>query len=128
MLDPMRNYPQVYLDGIQCFNEGKYFECHELLESLWLEATGIPEVFYQGLIQEAVAIYHLENKNLWGATSLFQLGLEKLAKVPDIFMGLEVRKFERDVKKFFEPYLELKEKSGISIDESRIPKIILRDH
>src|SRR5574341_1222637 len=119
------DYPKEYLDGIECFNEGQYFECHELLESLWLETGGVQEIFYQALIQAAVAIYHLEGNNLWGALSLYQAALDKFSKVPDVYMGLSVREFEENLRKFFQPYLSLKKGDSIHIDAARIPKIQL---
>lgn len=116
-------FPEKYLQGIECFNKGDYFQCHELLESLWLEVGGTRGIFYQALIQEAVAIYHLENKNLFGAKSLFSLGLEKLIKIPDTFMGVGVRILEKDLKEFFEPYLSLEQGQPFGLERSRIPKI-----
>jgi predicted metal-dependent hydrolase len=120
------DYPETYLKGIQCFNEGQYFECHELLESLWLETGGMREVFYQALIQSAVAIYHLQGNNIWGALSLYQAALDKFSKVPDLYMGLSVREFERALKNFFQPYLPLKKGDPIHIDPVRVPKIQLQ--
>ncbi|MBI1870257.1 MAG: DUF309 domain-containing protein [Chlamydiae bacterium] len=119
------NYPEKYLEGIKCFNERQYFECHECLESLWLEVGGIQEIFYQALIQAAVAIYHLERGNFWGAQSLYQESLKKFSKVPDLYMGLQVREFEQDFKKFFTPYLALKKGDFIEISPASFPKIIL---
>jgi predicted metal-dependent hydrolase len=119
------NYPEAYLKGIQCFNVGQYFECHELLESLWLETGGVQEIFYQALIQAAVAIYHLEGNNLWGALSLYEAALDKFSKIPNTYMGLSVRGFERNLKKFFQPYLSLKKGDPIHIEPACIPKIQL---
>ena len=124
----MSEYPQQYLEGIRCFNHGEYFECHELLEELWLDAGGLHEIFYQALIQAAVSIYHLERKNLWGATSLYQASLDKLSKIPDSFLGLDVRHFEKEMSRFFEPYMKLEPGDAIEIEASRIPKIELQEN
>ena len=120
-----QDLPRKYLEGIRCFNEGQYFECHELLESLWLEAGGTQEIFYQALIQAAVAIYHLEGKNIFGAVSLYRAAIEKLSKVPDEYMCLSVREFETGFKLFFEPYLALKDGSEIQIHRSGTPQMKL---
>jgi len=119
------SYPEKYLEGIEAFNSGQYFECHEFLESLWLEVGGTLGMYYQALIQIAVAIYHLEGENLFGAISLCDAGLAKLAKVPDIYMGLDVRDFEGKVAKFFLPYRSLSRGDLIQIDRNAIPKIQL---
>ena len=67
-------------DGIALFNRGEFFDCHEVLEELWLESTGEPKKFFQGLIQVAVALYHLRNRNRFGAARLLAAGMEKLAE------------------------------------------------
>ena len=122
---PESSYPQKYLEGIVAFNSGQYFECHEFLESLWLEVGGTQGLFYQALIQIAVAIYHLEGENLFGAISLCDAGLAKLSKIPDTYMGLNVRSFEEKIAQFFKPYRLLSKGDLIQIDRNIIPKIQL---
>ncbi|NBI28420.1 DUF309 domain-containing protein [Chengkuizengella sp. YPA3-1-1] len=53
-----------------------YFECHEVLEELWLNEGRAP--IYQGLLQVAVALHHFNNNNITGGIKLFSLALEKL--------------------------------------------------
>ena len=40
--------------GIEEFNRGDYFECHETLEDVWMLEAGENKRFYQGLIQLSV--------------------------------------------------------------------------
>lgn len=42
-------------EGIECFNQGEFFQCHEVLEAVWVGEKGPDRLFYQGLIQVAVA-------------------------------------------------------------------------
>jgi hypothetical protein len=65
------------------FNEGLFFEVHEILEAVWLKQGEQTRPLLQGLIQIAVAFHHLENRNLKGALSLLREGL---AKVKDEFL------------------------------------------
>ncbi len=60
------------------FNEGLFFEVHEILETVWLTQEGGIRLLLQGLIQIAVGFYHLENRNLGGALSLLIEGVEKV--------------------------------------------------
>ena len=77
---PLTTSQQALLHkGIVLFNAGQFFECHETLEEAWLEAGGEQKTFLQGLIQVAVALYHLRRDNLTGATRLLSAGMEKLA-------------------------------------------------
>jgi hypothetical protein len=62
------DYDVRYLGGVRFFNDGDFFEAHEVWEGLWLETSGPERRFYQGLIQAAVALYHFGNGNLRGAS------------------------------------------------------------
>ena len=66
-------------EGIQLFNQGQFFDCHEVLEEVWLEVPGDQKKFLQGLIQVAVAFHHLRHKNPRGARRLLAAGVEKLS-------------------------------------------------
>ncbi|MBI4463946.1 MAG: DUF309 domain-containing protein [Acidobacteria bacterium] len=66
-------------EGIRLFNDEQFFECHEVLEEAWLDATGSQKTILQGLIQVAVAFYHLRRENFVGARRLLAAGLEKLS-------------------------------------------------
>jgi len=59
-----RPHPDVYQQGIDLFNEGRFFECHEAWEEIWKRSDGEVKLFYQGLIQAAVAILHAQRGNL----------------------------------------------------------------
>lgn len=63
------------------FNQGQFFDCHEALEEVWLEASGDQKKFLQGLIQVAVAFHHLRQKNSRGARRLLAAGVEKLSSL-----------------------------------------------
>ena len=74
--------------GIDLFNEGRFFECHEAWEEIWKRSDGEAKLFYQGLIQAAVAILHAQRGNLEGARSLHQKAREKLDPLADEHMGI----------------------------------------
>jgi uncharacterized protein len=64
--------------GVELFNRGEFFECHEVLEQVWLNAQNERKLFLQGLIQIAVGFYHLRRGNAVGATRLLDAGSSKL--------------------------------------------------
>ena len=49
------------------FDEGSFFEAHEILEAFWVGYRGDDRDFYRGLIQAAVALHHLSVGNAAGA-------------------------------------------------------------
>jgi len=72
------NEEQAFSLGVRYFNQRRFFEAHDVWEELWIETSGQQRVFYQGLIQTAVAYYHAENQNPKGAAHLIHRAIEKL--------------------------------------------------
>src|SRR5436305_14198644 len=65
--------------GIHLFNEGEFFECHEVLEEAWTPERGPRRLFLQSLIHMAVGLYHAERGNPVGAERQLRKGLRKLS-------------------------------------------------
>lgn len=86
------------LKGIEEFNQGLFFECHETLEEIWLEEHGKDREFYQGIIQIAAGYFKWEQGVLIGAIKLWRAGLEKLSAYPPIHLGVNLGSFIHGVK------------------------------
>ena len=91
-------YDPRYLAGVAHFNAGDYFEAHEVWEDLWHDCPSVDRLFYQSLIQAAVALYHWGNANRAGATRLFASGRAKMAGYRPRHLGLDVVRFWADVE------------------------------
>lgn len=105
------------------FNHHLFFEVHEILEAQWRTEGGDSRLFLQGLIQVAVAFYHLERRNYRGALSLLHDGLEKIAPHRPAFLGVELQEF---VARLTTCYDELRRLGAEHIDEfphARIPQL-----
>jgi predicted metal-dependent hydrolase len=76
--------------GVAQFNDGLFFECHDTLEEVWSGVRGPSRDFFQGLIQVAVAFYHLGNGNRPGATTLLRRSLARLERYPPRYAGIEL--------------------------------------
>ena len=76
--------------GIREFNEGRFFEAHDILEDLWQGYREPNRVFLQALIQTAVGFYHLENKNLKGARSQLSKAYAKFGPYLPEYWGIAV--------------------------------------
>ncbi len=83
----------VLYKGALLFNHHLFFEVHEVLEPQWMQEQGAVKKFLQGLIQIAVAFYHLERGNLAGARSLLHEGLMKISPHSPACLGVELRDF-----------------------------------
>jgi predicted metal-dependent hydrolase len=84
------------------FNNGQFFECHEAWEEIWKRSDGDEKLFYQGIIQAAVAILHAQRGNPDGARSLLEKSLTKLNAMPAEHMGIALGELRDGVTKFVE--------------------------
>lgn len=86
-----------YLGYFECFNNGLFYEAHDVLEELWLADRHGPDGnFFKGLIQFAGAFVHLQKHTarlprLQPAAALFKLARANLGKYPTPHRQLDVR-------------------------------------
>lgn len=80
--------PPEFWQGVEQFNQREFYACHDTLEALWMEATEPEKTFYQGILQIAVALYHLGNQNLRGAIILLGEGMNRLGRYQPSFAGI----------------------------------------
>src|SRR5262249_10939110 len=82
------------------FNAGKYFEAHEVWEDLWRPTENGPlKDCYQGLIQAAVALHHLQQGNEVGAGSQLGKSIEKLVRSGSAVPAIDVADLVRQLRK-----------------------------
>jgi predicted metal-dependent hydrolase len=82
--------PELY-KGIEEFNAGQFFECHETLEAIWIAETDEVRKLYQGILQIGVGFHHtLKRKNYRGATTLLQGGINYCTPFSPRYFGIEI--------------------------------------
>ena len=81
---------EPYLRAIRLFNDGTFFEAHEVWEDVWRASVPPEKQFLQGLIQVAVALHHHGKGNLAGARSLLARGSRNLTGYPEGFGGIQL--------------------------------------
>lgn len=97
------HHSPYYVGYFECFNQGLYYEAHDVLEELWLnEGKSAPNyAFYKGLIQIAGGFVHLKlnfhapdhrvhGKRLEPGARLLRLGILNTAMYPDPHQSLEL--------------------------------------
>jgi hypothetical protein len=82
--------PEQFWQGVEQFNQQEFYDCHDTLEALWMEASEPEKRFYQGILQIAVACYHLSNRNWRGAVILLGEGIARLRDFQPIYEGVDV--------------------------------------
>lgn len=126
-MDAVLEYPREYLSFVDLFNEGEYFEAHEVLEDLWVVEVAPLKPFYKGLIQMAVALCHWERGNRRGAQGLYRAAAHYLAPYPSHFEGLPLGELRRRFAELFAPLMASEAGPLPQLDPSRIPHLELHD-
>lgn len=89
---------EAYLEYIELFNERDFYECHEVLEDLWLDYEGPSRRFYQGLIHLASAYLLLLRGKMRGCRARFSSTLAYFSEYPDEYLGLDLVPLRRNVE------------------------------
>ncbi len=81
-----------FVEGLKLFNHGEYFECHEVIEDLWLETPSDDPYrdLYKGVIQAAASIYQFERGIFSGAKGLWLTSRGYLANYAPNALGLDI--------------------------------------
>ncbi len=94
----MRSFENgAWAEGVRLFNQKRFFEAHEALEALWLEARGDEKVFLHGLIQVAAAFHHLQRNNPAGFRSLLEKSWRKLEKFGGTMNGIQLAALKKQL-------------------------------
>jgi len=108
----------LFWEGVELFNEREFFDCHEVLEAYWKQQCEPDKQLTQGLIQIAVAYYHVCRGNRAGALKLLDRGIPRVERFLPSHAGLILDAFLAAVR-------EDREKIEQGADNSTliIPKI-----
>jgi hypothetical protein len=93
----MEQDPRVR-EFVGLFNQEKFFEAHEALEILWRDPAAAHKKFYQGLIQIAACLVHVQSGNLPGAEALFKSAVSKLEPYRPFFSGMDLDRLVRETQ------------------------------
>ena len=120
--------------AIALFNSGDYYACHDTLEEIWHNAWHSDRAFYQGILQVAVGLYHLNNHNWQGAAILLGEGTSRLPAYLPEYQDIDVESFLIDSVTVLRT-VQTNGKEGlantlasIASGELTIPKLMLVDN
>ena len=85
------------IEGLKLFNEKQFFESHEELETAWRDEKGSIRYLYQGVLQAAVAYFHISRGNHEGAVKMYERCMKLLKDYPEVCRGINVGKLKRDL-------------------------------
>jgi uncharacterized protein len=82
--------------AIEQFNQTEFYACHDTLEAIWMDAIHPEKIFYQGILQIAVGLYHLSHANWHGAVILLGEGIGRLRDFQPHYAAIDVERLIQD--------------------------------
>jgi hypothetical protein len=98
---------QQAIHGLELFNQGEYFEAHEVLEDAWKEDASPGRELYRAVLQVAVAYLQIERRNYNGAAKMFLRVRQWIDPLPDECRGVDVARLRKDASRIHDLLLEL---------------------
>ena len=115
--------PELVLKGIEEFNRGEFYECHEYLEEAWMREPRRVRFLYQGILQIGVGFYHLQNGNWRGATGLLRGGAIRLKEFEPATLGIDVARLVHESERCLKELEELGRERVGQFDASKVPRV-----
>jgi len=94
---PTREEKEVLREGIDLFNQERFWEAHEVLEEIWHPATGADRDIIQGLILTAAALVHYQKNEKAVCISILGRAREKLG-AHDHFKGVDIGRLRAGIE------------------------------
>jgi uncharacterized protein len=114
---------EAFIKGIEQFNRGEFFDCHDTWEDVWNDTVGASKLFYQGMIQVAVGYYHALNGNFIGAEHLFSRAVSKLDAFLPSHAGINLTELLPAVHGHLSTARDILRGEPAAFDERSIPRI-----
>jgi predicted metal-dependent hydrolase len=122
-LNDRETLPPLVVSGIEKFNRGEFYECHDDLEDAWRDETRQIRYLYQGILQIGVGFHHQRNGNWKGATGLIRNGVERLRDFEPEAMGVDVGKLVRESEGCLGELERLGRERVREFDAAKIPRV-----
>jgi len=115
--------PDLARKGIEEFNRGEFYECHEYLEEAWMQEPRRVRFLYQGILQVGVGFYHLKNGNWRGAVGLLRGGTERLREFEPEALGVDVTRLVEEARACLAELEKLGRNRVREFDLAEIPRV-----
>jgi predicted metal-dependent hydrolase len=115
--------PPGVLEGIRLFNEGEYYECHEVIEHEWHAETRPIRRLYQGILQIGVGFLHVKRGNHTGALLLLNDGIEKTSEFAPNCLGIDTARLAAESQVALETLRDLGPERLDQFDFAEAPRV-----
>jgi len=94
---PMRGEEEMLREGVDLFNQERFWEAHEVLEEIWHPSTGVDRDTIQGLILTAAALVHYQKDEKSVCVSILGRAREKLG-ARDHFKSVDTKRLTAGIE------------------------------
>ena len=84
-------------EGVDYFNNERFWECHEILEGVWKNCNGNEKFLVQGLILVAAGLVHYQKDEDSICISIFNRALEKLERSNGEYHNIDIDKIKKTI-------------------------------
>jgi Uncharacterized conserved protein len=91
--------PQKAIEGLELFNQGRYWQAHEALEAAWRAEKGPIRELYRGVLQAGVVYFHITRRNYAGAMKVYRRSQKWLMLWPETCRGIAVGQLQKDLQR-----------------------------
>lgn len=109
--------------GLELFNAGEYYDCHEELEHAWMEDQGDGRNLYKGVLQVGVAYLQIERGNYNGAVKMLMRVKQWLDPLPAICRGIDIAALRSDASVVYEELRRLGPDRMAELDKSLLKPV-----
>jgi hypothetical protein len=84
-------------EGVELFNEERYWESHEAFESAWRQTAGTEKEVLQGVILAAAALVHLQKNDRIVALRVIERARDKLLRHSGERFGIDLDNLKQNL-------------------------------
>ena len=100
-LTETREKEEILREGIELFNEERFWVCHEMLERIWHPSKGEEREIIQGMILTAAALVHAQKDRNETALGMLRKAESKLGNAEN-YEGINLKQVKRRIDEMLE--------------------------
>jgi uncharacterized protein len=112
------------IEGLNLFNQGRYWEAHEALETAWRAEPAPIRELYRGVLQAGVVYFHITRHNYAGALKVYQRSQKWLTLWPETCRGIAVGQLRRDLERAVQEMRALGSDRMVEFDLSLLRPVV----
>ena len=113
-------------DGIDLFNQGEFYKCHDALEEAWNIDNSAGRNLYRGILQIGIAYFQIERGNYRGGIKMLMRVRQWLDPLPDTCRGVDIADLRQNAEKVQEALSNLGPDRIAEFDKTLFKPIRLR--